>query len=371
MTHPRIEPARETADVPSCVLLVWGRATGLGGTETRMCEVIEQLSAMGIGCVSHMLAPPRDTPLVRALTTAGSEVHTGASPMALRKTLRTSRPSIVFTFGLTASLTARFVRALSGKRSADLTLVDARNGLEAGRSSSLWAVDRWTQRWVDVYVANSHAVASLLREKGIDESRLKVLFSGLPAEWHARTTRHRAPGSVVMVGNDRPEKRQELGVRIFAESRTGGHLTVYTNDTTRVDAAWTAVAHPDSGRFTSIAGMTVSPEVLETFAVMLHPSSHESAPRAIMEARARGCFVITCDVGDAHRLVGDEGGEVLHPSDVDGLKAALAQAVAKSLAGELHHNFLHAPDAGSYAPSLLSLVHQHGRRAAGARRRHC
>jgi glycosyltransferase involved in cell wall biosynthesis len=159
-----------------------------------------------------------------------------------------------------------------------------------------------------------------------------------------------------MIGNDRPEKQQDWGVRAFADSGGRGDLTVYTDRGDRVRAAWAGAAPQAVGSFSCVEGVRITPELLDEYAVMLHPSSHESASRAVIEARARGCFVVGFDVGDARRLLGADGGHLVPAGDLDALAVALRDALNASLSGALHQIPVPVRDPGTYTRELLELA---------------
>lgn len=302
------------------ILLVWGRGTGVGGTETRMAEVVAHLRSSGSPAVSVMLRSDTASPLARLLEHSGSAVVAAPAAREVAALVRGLRPRLIVAFGLRASLVVRALRL--GRRSWPTT-VDARNGLEARRCRVAWLLDRLTQGLVDIYLANSDAAAANLMEHGIDGRRVRTLYSALGEAWQDHhEAKARTAGSIVMIGNARPEKRQEVGLEVFARLPVAATLTVFTDDATALRHRWQELAAKARGDVQFREGHSVAPADLERAAVVLHPSSHESAPRCLMEARASGCYVVAFDVGDTRRIVGD-GGVLVPSGDLDALLSTL------------------------------------------------
>lgn len=158
-----------------------------------------------------------------------------------------------------------------------------------------------------------------------------------------------------MVGNWRPEKRHDLGLEAFAKVRTPASLTVYTNDGDQIRASWARWSSEAQGTLEVVEGQKVTPALLSEYAILLHPSSHESASRAVIEARARGCFVVAFDIGDTQRLIDPSGGFLAPYPDIASLADALDSAVNRSIEGTLGFTQQRAPELDDYTDQLLSL----------------
>lgn len=303
-----------------------------------MAEVVAVWRTRGRAVISVLLSTEAGTPLCRLLESSGSEVVQTRTARQLSELVARRRPGLVIAFGLRASLVVRLHRlAGSLRRRPWPRTFDARNGLEAGRGALAWLVDRTTQRLVDGYVTNSDAAARTLVDHGVAPDHIRVLYSAIGDAWQpSGPSADRERASVAMVGNARPEKQQRLGLEVFARLREPAHLVVYTNDASDLRRRWSEMGGSALGEVSFREGHTVTPEDLRRTAVLLHPSSHESAPRCLMEGRASGCHVVAFDVGDTRRIVGDDG-QVLPPGDADRLATALEAAVHASRAGVLAH----------------------------------
>lgn len=337
----------------SPALLVWGDVTGVGGTETRMAEVIRHWQSLGRTTISVMLTAEKRSPLRLLLTSSGSEVIQTRASRDIARIVRRRRPRFVAAFGLRASLAVRALRLPARlQRHSWPHVIDARNGLEMTRRRSLWLIDRLTQGLVDTFLANSDAAAAELTSRGFAAHRVKVLHSAIGEAWQRPTAvSNPEPTSVVMVGNARPEKQQWLGLEVFAQLPQPATLTVFTNNAHELRAQWSGLVSNARGTVTFREGCSVTPEDLERAAIMLHPSSSESAPRCLMEGRVCGCHVVAFDVGDTRRIVAD-GGTVVPPGDDAGLLAALSAALRASSAGTLPRNRARFATVPEYAAAL-------------------
>lgn len=340
----------------SPTLLVWGGVVGVGGTESRMAEVVAHWHQEGHRTISVVLAAEGDSPLRRLLEASGSEVVQARAVRRLAAVMRRSAPGLVIAFGLQASLfvrTLRLATKLRGRRWPHT--VDARNGLEMTRRRLPALVDRWTQGLVDTFLANSDAAAADLTRRGFAPGRVRVLYSALGDSWQSHAAEpDPEPASVVMVGNARPEKQQWLGLEVFARLPMAATLSVFTNDAADLRDHWNGLAAGARGEVRFHEGRSVTPRDLSQAAIMLHPSRSEGAPRCLMEGRACGCYVVAFDVGDIRRIV-SEGGMVVPPGDHDALLAALTAAVRSSAAGSLPRSRSHYPSVAEYAVALSAI----------------
>ena len=116
--------------------------------------------------------------------------------------------------------------------------MDARNGLEHGRLRLAWALDRFTQRAVDTYLANSVAVVDLLKSRGIASDRVRLVESAIGQGWARPIEVTRDENLVLMVGNQRPEKNHQLGLRAVAALAVPVDLRVFTDDATELRRLW-------------------------------------------------------------------------------------------------------------------------------------
>ncbi len=102
-----------------------------------------------------------------------------------------------------------------------------------------------------------------------------------------------------MIGNNRPEKQHALGVKLFVDQADPeAVLTVYTNDGRALKQQVDRLSARDASRVSVLEGVEVTPALMRTIDVLLHPASSESLPRVALEARSQSAWVVGFDVGD-------------------------------------------------------------------------
>jgi len=331
-------------------MFAWGDISGIGGTEARMIEAIPLLKERGIEVVSVARSSREDSAFVRRLRGAGAEVQILRSWLEYARALRAFRGSAVWAFGLKQSLVARGVRI-----GAPWRLVMARNGADYGWRPWMHFADRVSQRLVDIYLTNSASVGGLLVSRGIAPSKVATVTGGLPDRWF-EPAQGAKPSEVVfvMVGNRRPEKNQLLGVKAFLAAGIPATLRVYTDDGDEVRDCLRALPDADAAKVQLIEGVRTDPTIYDQCAVLFHPSLSESLPLAVLEAMARGCFVVGAAVGDIPEVLAGGGGLVVDPTSVRDMEKALQRA------------FDHVNDAGyTRSPSPVKSARQYVTEVAG------
>lgn len=288
----------------SKIVFVWGIAEGVGGTESRMAEVIEEMKRRDITVTSIFLTAPRKTNLSTLLYAAGSEILFARNIRSFVSAIRHVRPNVIMTFGLAASLKARAVSPIIGSKSR---ILDARNGLGAHRGPGLWWLDRHTQRLVHSYVSNSDAAAAELLKRGIRSAKIRVILPALGGEWLAPVSVDRDPNRIVIVGNQVREKNHQFALEVATQLNAGLEIRIYTDDATILRQKWKLLRRPGHAEVSFVEGHRVSPEDMGGAALLLHTSVSEGTPRVILEALSQGTPVVATDVGDIRRMVGQMG----------------------------------------------------------------
>lgn len=344
-------------NVPSNAVIVfaWGKASGIGGTEARMSEAAVELRRRGIKVVSFHLANEPGSPLAIDMRRACDDVVFVDNVFELGRALRSVRASCVVAFGLRSSLALRIVKQLPGRR-CRFPLIDARNGLEQGRSRLAWLLDRTTHYSVARFVVNSSAVASSLTTRGLPSSKIVVVESALGDAW-TRTTRldiERDRGLVLMVGNNRPEKNQALGLRAISLCERPVRARVYTDNASELRAIWASL-NTANKEIQFIERKRVTPADMACAAVLLHPSSSESLPRVILEARSQGVIPIAFDVGDSRRVIGPKGC-IVEEQSAEGLAAALESRLSDAASPDWTAEVPELRTVATYCSELLRVV---------------
>lgn len=318
-------------DPDGLIVAVLVGSGGLGGAERSTIELAAVDRAgggrfvvlardRGHGAISQ-LADRLDVPLVR--------VH---GPLGAVRVLRHLRPDVVWPFGLRWSLSLRMavngpvVRDERGRRPL---VFSAQRGLDTWRRPWHNFVDRATQRFVDRFVANSHAATDMLTgQVGIDPSRAVTIWSGVADDW-LRPVRER-PGTdvvrIILVGTNRDEKGHPDALVALSQLvvRDDWVATIYTSAGTDLDRDLPRFGLED--RVVVIRDHALGPDDYDAADVLLHSSRSESLPRAVLEALARGLEVVATDVGDVAALVGDCG-RVVPAGETAPMVAALNAAI--------------------------------------------
>lgn len=241
-----------------------------------------------------------DGAFAKAVAALGADVVTARTDVGVFRAVSEAQGDVVWHMGLRAGLPARAAKIFRRQS----VVWAAQNGLDAQRSPWVMRIDRATVPVVDLIVANSHAAAEHARVSIRARSDcIRVVEGALGDDWLTQSSREYAPEGVVriaMIGNDRPEKRQEFGLEILRKVLDKRfRVVVYTNDDTRLRRVTDEV--PLSVPVEFRAGRQLKPRDLREVDILLHPSDSEGLPTAVLEARSQGCFVVGGDAGDTAR----------------------------------------------------------------------
>lgn len=295
-----------------------------------MAEVARELTSNGHSV--NILFRSREQPdAVRYLFEgSGASVHLAPTWKKYARKVHqyTESRTLLLTFGLKQSLIGRVMKIVRRKQ---LLHVMARNGLDYEWPEPYFAFDRMTQSLVDTYLCNSHSVQRHLERRGIRTSALRVLVSALDPQWFlygvtGEPGRREDIGSIVMVGNARPEKNQALAIRSLRTIQMNYALQIYTDSADALKSQIDLL--PRNCEVSVREGTIVEPKHYDAADILLHPSTSESLPRAVLEASARGCYVIALDTGDTSDIV-DRARSSILPVDAD--PKQIAQSVEQAL----------------------------------------
>ena len=307
-------------------IYVFGDVAGVGGSETRMAEAASVVTQSGGRVAAIVGSGDPSTPLTRLLESHGVRVFRRQSLVRFVQLLRATPNATIFTFGIRPSLAVRALRALLISRHATYML---RNGLDQGWSENVHRVDRWTSWAHDGYLVNSSAVKEHLVRHGARTEHVDIVEGALSAVWGAAavTAPQRVP-VVAMIGNQRPEKNQAFGLQVFAELPSGtATLKVYTDDAATLIAA---AARQGIGDVEVIEGRRLGPGDYDAIDVVLMPSTSESVPRVLLEARARGCHVVTSNAGASAEVVDPARSTVVRGFELEHWATALSDSIKQS-----------------------------------------
>ena len=331
--------------------LAFGSASGIGGSERRMLELVHELKSRDIN-IRAMVPGPAESPLNLELRKAGASTAIYRSPASLAIQSARSRARATWAFGARAAIPLLIARKTPSWRGGRLLV--AKNGLDAYRSRWTIALESRFMRSADLVIANSSAAATQATTRTrIPRYKVLVLPSALPSEWHVPSARSQHDRvRIGMIGNDRPEKQHALGVRVFCELQDEGTtLTIFTNRGGNVRTILESAEARVARRVSIHEAVPVTPSIMSDLDVLLHPSSSESLPRVALEARSQGVWVVGFDVGDLAQYC-----EAVVPwGDESGLRNSLSRACEQVRQGKRpsHTNVLGVPE---YADALLATL---------------
>lgn len=318
-----------------------------------MAEVASQLARDGRPVVFFARELRAGSPVAEMFSSSGASIYCGSWLLYCRL-LRVYRPSATLAFGLRPSLVTRFLSL--ARKGAKLGI--ARNGLDYTWPKWYYLVDRLTSGFVDVYIANSQAVRTHLASYGIPANKIRVVPSALSEEWYSPLTCEpaREVPRIAIIGNARPEKNQRALLEELFRSGIQADLAIFTDDSSKLMPD-VSEFEGNRGRVEVFENHVVKPDDLDRCDILLHPSLSESLPRVVLEATARGLFVIAYDVGDT-RLVVNVGRSRILPLDPD--CAAMVEALRDVLTKIGHIRSTRSVQLGSniraYSEQILRIL---------------
>lgn len=162
----------------------------------------------------------------------------------------------------------------------------------------------------------------------------EVVYSGFEAERFAtaRSVRERLgiPAGVAVAGVV-SRMAQHKGQRFLVEAAPPGVHLLFVGDGECRDELRRAVSSRSiPATFTGHVPVDDVPDLLASMDVLVHPSLWEGLPRAIVEAMFVGRPVVAFDCDGAREVVTDGvTGHLVAPRDVAGLRAAIAEILAR------------------------------------------
>ena len=321
----------------------------VGGAERCLAELAIGLDRGRFSPVVYSLGPRPDDnerSLVGRLETAGIEVHClGARGMLdaprvawkLARLLKSQPAEVLQTFLFHANLIGRFAA-----RWAATPHVAA--GIRVAERRSRWrlAIDRWTSRFVDRYVAVSQAVARFSQtEGGLPAERIVVIPNGVDvrifdsatpadlADFGIRAGRR----SATYVGRLDPQKGLHEMIANSAswlERLADFDLLLVGDGPQRQELeALTRKLKLDQ-RIRFSGWRRDVPSILKASEMLLLPSRWEGMPNVVLEAMACRLPVVAMDVEGVGELLGPNRGEQTAPAGNFQVFADKALAIASS-----------------------------------------
>jgi glycosyltransferase involved in cell wall biosynthesis len=275
----------------------------------------------------------------RVATALGGRYGLAGAALRLARLMHARRYDVVNAYGFKASMVARILVRLLGRRAAFVCGVRGRHvtdvaDVRSPKARVAAALERVTSPLVDVYDANSRGGVELLHELGIGPERLVHIPNGLDlSDWSPSSRRPDEPPAIVCAARFVPLKRHEDLLHALALLRDEGYsfraLLAGEGPTLPAVRALTArLGLEDAVELPGRVGPEAMRDILERAAIACLPSVWEGMPGAVMEAMACAVPVVGTAVSGTSELVADgETGLLVPVCD----PAALARALARLL----------------------------------------
>jgi glycosyltransferase involved in cell wall biosynthesis len=305
----------------------------VGGAERCLAELALRLDPARFAVAVYSLAPRPandERSLVPKLEAAGIEVHclngrgaldAPAVAWKLARLLKRQRAEIVQTFLIHANLIGRIAARWAGAPHVVA-------GLRVAEKQRRWhlALDRWTSRWVDRYVAVSRSVATFSqREAGLPAERITVIPNGVDTQLYDAAS----PADLVELGI-RPGRRMLTYVGRLDPQKGLQQLIAQANawlarlpehdlllagegpQRAELEALTRSLGLDDRIRFAGWRGDV--PAILRASRILLLPSRWEGMPNVLLEAMACRLPVVAMDVEGVSELLGPNREEQTAPA---------------------------------------------------------
>jgi len=325
-----------------------GGADGIGGSESQALVFFQTLDEPGVDVSLVILGDnptfaaavaERTGIVIERLGPAGADCLRPEILVRYWRLLMRRRHDVVHLFGLRQELATRLLSRLAGVP----VVISGIRGLESHRSHWQCRLNRWTGRWVDLWISNSEQVRGVfLARDGLPADRVIVVPNGVPVPDRPpdrqRARRRLAAACsldperllVGCVANLLPHKRQEdllaamtllqgegVDCDLVLVGRREGHAVFIEREVARLGMA---------ERVHLLGYRSDVRDLLPALDVFALASEKEGLPAAILEAMAAAVPVVTTAVAEAPHVVADgETGYVVPVGD----PARIAEAIAR------------------------------------------
>ena len=289
----------------------------IGGSERQLALLAPHISARFDCSVTTLF---RGGPLEEEFREAGIEVHNLAGRSlydrslgsGLRALYRELRPAVVQSFLWDANVwTARALR-----KEADLCLFTARREIGGWRARRhLWA-ERWSNRFARRIVVNSGAAANhLYNSEKVRPEQVKIIYNAVDLERFgqvergvARRSLGLAPsllllGVVGSLAEKKGHRHLLQALAACAEQLPPFELLVIGEgrERARLEELAGTLGLEERVRFLGVRADV--PLLLSALDILLHPSTTESLPNAVLEGMASRLPVVATKVGGTGELI--------------------------------------------------------------------
>ena len=315
-------------------ILYLATTLAVGGAERSLLELLDRFDRSRFEpLVCTLIAGGA---LVRDLRASGIEVvelgvAAGAAELfglRLLPLLLRFRPDIVHSRLILSNLWARFGR-MTGAR-----VINEERGLALDRPHWMTVVNRWTDRLVDVHVANSQAVATQMQVRDrIAPARIRVIYGGVDTARFAPAG-DGAAKEIDIVSVTRIERYKGVfdlleAVALLVPERPSLRCVIVGDGSERSALERRCRELRLESVVSMVGYRTDVNDLLRASRIFVLPSHEEGLPNAVMEAMACGLPVVATAVGGTTELVVDRSTGRLTPvRDPDQLAKGLRSYLA-------------------------------------------
>jgi len=310
---------------------------GVGGTEKMLLELCRN-STKTHSVVSLKFGGPTMEALVQnniQVTALGSPDGFLAGTLdlprlyfGLKKIIRETSPDIVHTWLTRANTIGRLAaRCFPGKVISSLRVI------ESEKKYHLW-VERCTQKRADIVTVNCTPLKDFaVREIGIPEEKIRVIFNGIEIPPPLPDFAEKRPGQTVILGTmGRLHKQKGLdiflrAVKIVAQEYA--HCLFHiAGDGPEHEALKNLAQELGVQDKVIFLGIEKSPEFFKNIDIFVLASRWEGMPNVILEAMAYKKGIVSTNVGGVTDLLEDQiHGLLVPPENPEALARAMLTAI--------------------------------------------
>ena len=262
---------------------------------------------------------------------------------ALRETFRSFQPAVIHTHGVKANFFSRLAA-----RSLQVPLVTTvHSSLRFDYTGSLTylivsLMERGTRRWNHHYIAISGALAAILRQQGVPEKQISVIYNGMDLAPYRQTLLREADRSRLRAEWNIPEQAFLFGTvarfvpvkglpvlleafaRLAADQQTPPFLVLVGDGPERGRLEEIVLEHRLEPLVRFVGFRQDIPACLHACDAFVHSSLYEGLGYTLIEAMASEVPVVASNVGGVKEFVFDEQtGLVVPPGDPAALRDAM------------------------------------------------
>ena len=321
-----------------------------GGTEKMIHTLLEALDSSMFEV--HLITLKGDETLIRRCENLCVKTQNYAVKskldfrvfIRLLRYLKENKIEILHTFLFHANILGR----LAGHIAKTPVVISSQRNTDNWRSLYHMLLDRWTSRWADVIISNSHAGKNRLeKHEKIASEKIIVIPNGLEEsaidepfdQKQLREGYGLLDGKVIgMLSNFMMHKVHRIFVdsaRILLKENRDLNFIIAGDGKNRVEFENEIKKTDFARRIVFLGKVSDINAFLAMLDVFVLPSEWEGMPVALMEAMLAGKPVIATKVGDVPNLVSDQKeGLLIPPCDVSELVKAIAWLIQHPVEGK-------------------------------------